>query len=466
MVDRRTEETRDDEAPPSHRVLVPFDGDGDGVGAGPLTWAQQQLWQIMQAKHTWLPIGTLLPLPAGTTIDDAVADLRFVMESYPSMRTRVRLDADGPKQVVSAAGEIALEVVDVPDGADPAEVARQTRRRIWNGPHDVFHEWPLRMAVIRHRGVLTHRVWVMCHLVTDGGGARVIVQEMATRDPSGSRAAHSPLALARRQRSPAGDRQSASALRYWEKALRQIPARLPGRQEAAQPYFWQGSAGSPALDLAVRAIADRTRTEEPSVLLAIFALSLVRITGVNPVVTQVVVGNRFRPGLARTVSPIIQNGLFVLTVPDATVDETVAAARRQAMVAYKNAYYDPIRWQELVDRITRDRGEEVDIGVFVNDRRLKPRNRHRPVPTPEQIRAAAGQSSFRWTHKQDEIQFDKLYLNIDDEPDTMAMTVLCDTRYLSPDEVEACVRGMEDVAVAAALDPTVRTPHPAAGAVP
>lgn len=470
MTERRREGPGDgdalpalDEAPPaSEQILVRFHG--DGAGAGPFTWAQQQLWQRMQKSGTWLPIGTLLPLPAGTTLDDAVADLQFVMDSYPSMRTLVRIGPNGPEQVVHASGEIALEIVDAPDDADPAEVARLTRRRIWNGDHDIINTWPLRMVVIRHRGVLTHRVWVMCHLVTDGGGARVIVQEMAARDISGSRTAYSALELAKWQRSPTGVRQSAAALRYWEKMLTRIPARrLPERTGVARPYFWQGKAASPALELAIRAIAARTRTEAASVLLAVFAISLVRITGVNPVVVQVVVGNRFRPGLARTITPLIQNGLFVLDVADATVDETVARARRQAMVAYKNAYYDPVGFEEVIERVNRERGEPVDVRVFVNDRRLKPRDNTRPPPTAEQVRAAVGHDSFEWTHQQDAVPFDKLYLNIDDEPDTMAMTVVSDVRHLSGDEIESCIRGMEEVAVAAALDPTARTSRPVAG---
>jgi hypothetical protein len=405
-------------------------------------------------------------LPAGTTIDDAVADLRFVMESYPGMRTLVRVDADGPRQVVHSSGEIALEIVDAPDDADPAEVARLTRRRIWNGYHDVVNQWPLRMALIRHRGMLTHRVWVMCHLVTDGGGARVIVQELAARDTSGSRTAHSPLELAAWQRSPAGLRQSAAALRYWEKVIGRIPAqRLPERAGVARPHFWQGKAASPALDLAIRSISARTRTEAASVLLAIFAISLVRITGNDPVVAQVVVSNRFRPGLSRTITPVIQNGLFVLDVTDTTVDHTVARARRQAMIAYKNAYYDPERWEEVIERVNRERDERVDLGVFFNDRRLKPRDDTGPPPTPERIRTAVGQATFEWTHQQDEVQFDNLYINIDDEPDTLAMTVVADVRHLSGDEIEACIRVMEEVAVSAALDPTARTLTPVAGGV-
>jgi hypothetical protein len=438
------------------RLLVDFEG--GGAGEGELSWGQRDLWRIMQEKHSWLPIGTVRPLPAGTTVDDAEADLRFVMSRYPSMRTRLRFDPDGPKQVVSTAGQIPLEVVDAPDDADPAEVARQVWRQYLQKDYDFVSDWPVRMAVIRHRGALTHRVWVMCHLVTDGTGAQIIVTELAARDTAGSEAAMSPLEQARWQASPAGQRQCEAALRYWEKVLRSVPVRrFPARAERPDPRYWQAAYDSPATHLAVRTIAARTGAGTASVLLALFAVSLARVTGINPVVVQVVASNRFRPGLSQTVSPIMQDGLCVIDVPDTTVDDVIVHTRRRAMTAYKYAYYDPRRVQELIATVSRDRGEQVDVSCYFNDRRLTPREEGVAVPTPEQIRAALPRTSFEWRYKQDYQRFDKLFVNVDDEPDTVAMTVLTDIHYVSPTDVEACVRGMEALAVSAALDPDART---------
>lgn len=179
------------------RVLVRFTG--GGAGTGELSWGQREIWHVIEVRKTWLPIGAVLPLPAGTTVEDAAEDLRFVMSRYPSMRTRLRFEPDGPRQVVASSGEIMLELVDAADDADPAEVAEQVRKRDFRRDLDYVNEWPLRMAVVRHRGVLTHRVWVMCHLVTDGSGALVILDELASRDTCGSAAATSALEQARWQ---------------------------------------------------------------------------------------------------------------------------------------------------------------------------------------------------------------------------------------------------------------------------
>ena len=278
---------------------VPVRFSGGGTGEAPLSWGQQALWQVMRDKQTWLPIGAWLPLPPGTTVADAAADLRFVMSQYPSLRTRLRFDPDGPKQVVSGSGEIPLEIVDAPDGADPAEVAERVRQHYFDRAYDFATEWPLRMAVIRHRGALTHRVWVMCHLVTDGTGALVILDDLAHRDHADSDAvaARPPLEQARWQRSPAGRRQNDAALRYWENMLRTVSVRrFPEGAGTDRPRYWQAQLDSPAMDLALRAVAARTGAEVSSVLLTAFAVALVRVTGVNPVVTVLLVNNRFRPG--------------------------------------------------------------------------------------------------------------------------------------------------------------------------
>jgi len=445
---------------------IPVRFDGPETGTAPLSWGQRELWHIMESKHIWLPIGAAPPLPPGTTVADALADLAFVMGRYPSMRTRLRLDPEGPKQVVVASGEISLEIVDAPADADPAEVAEQVRKRYFNGNHDFVTDWPLRMAVIRHRGALTHRVWVMCHLVTDGAGSRVILADLAGRDGAGPTGA-SALEQARWQVSPAGQRQSAAALRHWERVLRRASThRFPERSATPYPRYWQARSGSPATHLAARVIAARTGVEVASVLLALFAVALARVTRINPVVVVLVVNNRFRPGLARTVSPLIHPGLCVLDLPDATVDEAVAHARRRAMVAYKYAYYDPPQREELIDRINRERGEEIDLECSFNDRRLRPRDESAPLPTSEQIRAAVAERSFEWTHQQDERAFDHLYVNVDDEPDTVQLTLVCDVHHVAPEDVEAWVRGMEEVAVAAALDPATRTLVPASESVP
>ena len=95
---------------------------------------------------------------------DVAAGLRFIMSRHQSLRTKLRFGPDGQtRQVVHACGEIALEVVDAGDG-DPAEVAAAVAAGYKARKFDYEHEWPLRMAVITHRGAATHVAEMICHL--------------------------------------------------------------------------------------------------------------------------------------------------------------------------------------------------------------------------------------------------------------------------------------------------------------
>jgi hypothetical protein len=256
------------------------------------------------------------------------------------------------------------------------------------------------------------------------------------------------MAQARWQRSAAGQRVDEAARRHWEKLLRTVPAqRFRGSREPCRPRHWLGEFGSTALLLAVRAVAARVRVATAPVLLACYAVSVARLTGVNPVVVQVVTDNRFRPGLAGTVSQASQTGLCVLDVAGMTVGEAITQVRRRTMTAFKYAYYDPLRMEELVARVGDERGEPIDVACYFNDRRREAEAA--PADRP-------GPSTFGWRRREDR-SFEHLFVHIENVPDRIGITVAGDTGCLAPAELEACVRGIEQVAVAAAADPTTPT---------
>jgi hypothetical protein len=440
----------------AERIVVPFEGDGAGVGE--LAWGQQEIWSAMRRQESWLPVGGWLPLPAGTTVDDMVAELRYLVSRHQSMRTRLRFEPDGEvRQVVSGSGELVLEVVDA-DGADPADVAEQVTRRYKGTPFDYVEDWPVRAAVIRRDGVPTHIVEILCHLVTDAAGGAAMMADLANRDPVTGEAKDppppmQPLQQAAWQRSPAGQRQNAKALRYWETMLREIsPRRFRGSSDRRRPRHWEAIFDSPAMELAVPAIAQRANTDTSTVLFAAFAAAVGRVTRINPVVTQVVVSNRFWPGLADVVSPVNQTGLCAVDVADVPFAEVVSRARRAVMGAYKAAYYDSRQLEELAERVARERGEEVDIACFFNDRRVQRREDPPAVPTPDRLRSAQQRTTFRWARQQDE-PFERLFVHVEDSADSMVLSICADTHYVSPADMQACMRGMERLTIEAVLDP-------------
>jgi hypothetical protein len=444
------------------RILVPFEGEGSGVDE--LSWGQRVIWSAMRNQGSSLGMGGARPLAEGTTVEDAAAALRFIMTRHQSLRTRLRFEADGRTlQVVASSGSVPLEVIEAGD-ADPAAVAAAQAARYNETNFDYVNEWPVRMAVITKRGAATHVAEMYCHLAGDGFGMAALRADLAGRDPRTGQAkapvtAIQPLEQARRQRTPAARRQSDAAMRYTERLLRALPADMfRGPPGDGQPRSLHAVYQSPAAYLAVRSVAARTRVSTSSVLLAAFAVVLARLTGSNPVVTQVVVSNRFRPGLADTVSPVNQPCLCVIDAAGMTFDEVVTRAWQSAIGAYKHAYYDPDQMDQVVARVARERGGEIDLTCFLNDRRMQGRQeRAGEMPVaPKSLRAALRHSTLDRGYLKDG-RCDRLFLYINDMADAMSYEMWVDVRYMPADGLEAALRGLEAVVVEAALDPAAPT---------
>lgn len=444
----------------AQRIPVSFDGDGAGIAE--LTWGQQELWRTMRLVGTWMPIPVIRQAPEGTTIADVVAELRFIMSRYPSMRTRLRLAGDRmPQQVLADRGEVDLEVEELPDGHDPAEAAAAMQRRFEDAAFDFVRDWPVRMGVLCQRGRPAYLVSVICHLALDGFAARRIMTDLAGRDPVTGRTPEPPagtqlLELARWQCSAAGQRQSDRALQHWEKQLSMVErGRSTVPANRSSPPHQLVVLQSPATHLAARVIAERLREPVASVLLTLFAVARSRVSGVDPVVVMALSGNRFRPGLADVVSPVTQPALCVFNLGRLSFADAVRQVRQRSTTAFMNAYYDPVRLGELIDRVARERGEEFDLRCFYNDRTAFAEQPPGPVPTPEAVRAACDGSTLSWSPILEDLG-DRLFLTVNAVPDGLALEISAGS-YMSPDDMRACVTGMESLAVEAAEDPTLAT---------
>lgn len=441
---------------PAERVAVTFEG--LDAGAEELTWGQWSLWEAMTRHGSWMPLGGAKRLDAGVSLGDVADELRYLVTRYPSMRTRLRFGAGpDPRQELFGSGTVFVEVYDTGDGAGPDETAAAVEARLRHRPFDLADDWPVRMAVVRRGGELTHMVAVMCHLVTDGAGARVMLREVAARTtapPAGMQ----QLEQARWQRSEAGRRQDDRALRHHEKLLAAVvPHRPPGPADPRTPRYWSAEFRARALRPAARAVAERAGATASTVLLALHAVALARVTGAHPVVMRPLVGNRFRPGLADVVCMLSQPGLCVLDVADTTVDGAVARVQRAVMSAYKYGYYDPRRLAELIDRVARERGPDFSVSCMVNDRRddsAAPAGG--PPPTRAELDAARGGSSFRWTDRTDRPS-ERLFLTVEEDAEGIVLAFGADTHHFPPALFEPLLRGIEDLAVEAALDPAAPT---------
>lgn len=445
------------------RVLVRFAGEGSGRGQ--LSWGQQTLWREFELIGTPIWLTGLRAAPPGWTVDDAADELAFIMSRNQSMRTKLDVRDDGSAhQVLCDHGEVYLQVIDVAPGDDPLVVARELQER-WQEHelvYDFANDWPVRMALITHQGKAAYRVRATSHIVTDGFGALALQKDILARDPvtgapAGPITAMEPLEQAQWQTSPAGKRCTQLCERYWERLLRAIPASRFGRiagQEGSR--YGRLTFDSRAAFLASQAIAARAGVGTSAVLLAAVAVGMARATGINPVVPRLYVSNRFRPRLATTVSPISQTCPCVIDVAGVPFDDVVRRAHSASLVAYKHAYFEPVRIRELVATAGQERGEPIDLAFVYNDIRFNtPRVADSSPPAAADVRAALPLTTLTWADRADLEGLCTLEFN-DSVGTTNALLVL-DTEYLSRAQAEAALRQMEAVLVAAAFDPQAAT---------
>lgn len=447
------------------RVIVPFEGEGAGVDG--LAWGQQQVWRAMVEVESSMSMGGVVPVTDGRTVPDFVEELRFLMSRYSALRTRLVFDEPWHatsveacslvRQETAGAGEAVLEVHDAGPDEDPAAVAAALFAGWKARNFDYAGEWPIREAVVRHRGVITHVVVLICHVAADGGGLGIMIRDLIERDPVTKAARQpytgmQPLELVAAQRT--AKRQTDTAMRHWEAQLRAIrPRRFPTTVDRGEPRWRRLVWRSTALLLAAERVAARLGIDAAPVLLAAYAVAFNAVTGQStPFATQVIVGNRFRPGLADVVGPLAQNGIVVLDVAGVTADEAVGRALHASMLASKYAYYEPDARLALIDRIGRDHGEPVDLAVFYNDRRVGVMPVVDPLGNPldgDAVRAALPLTEL--VSETPMVYFnEKLMLNVDDVPGTAQITVEVDTHYLAVEDLRRLLTAMETFAVDAA----------------
>jgi Condensation domain len=452
------------------QLLVPFAGEGSGVGE--LSWGQQTIWRGIvgrDGRPIWLP--GLEPIASGKTVQDVARLLTFMMSRYQSLRTRLLVSEDGHvQQMVASSGEIALQIVDAADEADPLAVSRELQAQWLTADIDWPNEWLVKMAVVRHRGVPRYRVTAMCHIVTDGFGMLVLMAECnhlavvdrekhPQPDPimgigDGPVTAMEPLEQAQWQASPAGKRRSAIAEQYWERVLQAIPPRMfPPPTEPRTPRYAQIRLKSRAAYLATQLIAARTGADTSPVLLAAFAVALNRVCGVNPAVPRVLVNNRFRSRLAASVSPIAQSCPCPIDLAGITTfDEAVKRAFTASIAAFKHAYFEPATIREIVASVSAERGVTMDMTCVYNDMRMNtPREAAASPPAPGEVRAAQALTKLGW---EDQDANDPCHIQIIDCRDAIEIVIAIDSEHVPADAVEAVLREMDAVMVRAATGPS------------
>jgi hypothetical protein len=449
------------------RLEIPFTAADSGTE--PLTWGEKAILQDMRASGNQFTISGRLDLPEGSTVADAAARLTGVVCRHTALR--MRLEADGAGRLVqhvSGSGQLSLDILTLPDDADRSDAARYAVDLMENWPEvrfDFHRDWPLRMAVVRHRGACLSLVWALSHLAADGGAHLLLLDDLLN-ESGGARDGRRPqlLDVARSEQEPQLRQLSARAMRHWEAQLRHIPAQtfaepVPPADRSGQRHAHVRFT-SPAAHLAMLAIARRTGSDLSRVTLGLIATAIARATGVTALTLKVMVNNRFRPGLAEVIAPIAQNSVVTIDVGDASLDEVVARARAAALTAAMRAYCDPDELSELTAVLDAERGHPAAVTCRVNDQRAMVMRADEQLDgaevTPAQIAQLLSETSLNWLGPRENMH-EQANIVIENRPGIVSLWLIWDLWSLTNTQVEAILRGVETVAVEAAFDPDART---------
>jgi hypothetical protein len=444
------------------RVLVPFGG--AEAASAPLTWGQKTIFGDMLASGDQFSMRGRIDLPEGGTVADAAARVHGLMVRHASLR--MHLGAPGqPGQEVAGSGELGLDVLTFPHDATRADVARYRDHlySVWPLKRfDFAHNWPLRVALLRHRGACLHLVFALSHLAADGGGLLLLLTDLLADATGTAKAPQHPdsLDIARSEQGAQLRQLSTRTMRYWESRLRDIPPQTFSQITGpAGQHYSQARFSSPAAHLAMQAICRRTGTDASRVTLAIIATAIGRATGTGSLTLKVMVNNRFRPGMADVIAPVAQHSVITVDMADTSVDEVVARTRGATLTAGMRAYYDPDDLSELTARLDAERGYPARITLRVNDQRamiVRPAEDADPEPTAEQIQRRLAESTLTWLGSRENMQEQVLIL-IENRRDAVSLYMMWDQACLTDGQVQALLRSVEDVAVEAAFDPQAPT---------
>lgn len=418
-----------------------------------MTWGQQCMW-IATAKmgpaNYFLNVRRVLPLSvrAGVRPTAAAAAVGHLVERYEALRTRYATVDGGFRQIVAADGHIPVEIAEVGDAAHLDTAADTMSDRMWRQPFDYDTEPPLRVGLVTHDGVVRRIALVVSHLSVDGYAIDLLLRDLRLILLRGRLPAFTgwhPVDVARAEASTRAA-ANARAVRYWADRYRVIPPTMfPEVAGPADPPFQRYLLSWPTLDAAVRTLSARYGTNTSTVLLAATVDLVGRLTGHSTVAAQILVGNRSQPGHDALVGTLVEGGLLVVDVGDRPpLAELIPRTWQGALRAYRNAYYAPVEREAATDRVSAERGTEIEPYCCFNDMR---QGGDDSLP---HVGARTGEPAVVVVEEPPQRMHCRFCVQLDHTPAGVGVRLLADTRYLPPEAMRGFLTGLAERVVAAA----------------
>lgn len=428
--------------------------------SGPATWGQSAIWAPIEwyaPDDHYFNLDRVLTLGSGLAPTDLAAVLGEAVTRHPALRTAFTARPGEPlRQTQQGSG--TLRVRHFAAEREQAEaIVRSLLADERRQSFDLSACPPLQVVAVGSADLVYAIGLVVSHLITDGGGVDVLVDDLRRlaahrrRDPSRllpRPEGRSPREQAEYEAGPSAQRRGAAALEQWRTLLEDAPSRLlPAAPTDAAPTSdrWREAwLEGPAVDLASRWLADRWHRTPGAVVLAAFAACLTALTGQDPVVLKVILGNRVSAAQRSAVGNFAQDGLVGLRSADLPLDELAARADAALLNAARHGHYDPAAMRDLVAEAGAKRDEAFELTSYFNDFRPAA-----AVPDAGRVRGLEP-DPVRWGEswaKQDSLMFLKVW----PEGASSRTRLLVDTLRLPGELAETVLLGIQDSLIRDAL---------------
>ncbi|HEY0083940.1 MAG TPA: amino acid adenylation domain-containing protein [Pyrinomonadaceae bacterium] len=338
-------------------------------GPAPLSFAQQRLWFLNQLEPQSASYNTRQPVRLSGALNVAALrrSLNDIIRRHGSLRTTFTVADGEPVQVIGAAWDITLPVIEVP--ASPQTEAEVQRHIVDESllPFDLKTGPLLRASLLRLSAEEHVLLLTTHHIVADGWSFNVFLQELAALYEAYCVGAPSPLAelplqytdFAAWQREYLQGEFLETQLSYWKQQLGgtlpilELPTDRP--RPAMRNYRGETEAFAlpAALSESLRQMSRREGVTLFMTLLAAFDVLLSRYTGQEDIVVGTPIAGRNRAEIENLI------GFFVNTMvlrtqcgDNPTFRELLGRVRETTLSAYS---HQDLPFEKLVEELQPER---------------------------------------------------------------------------------------------------------------
>jgi|GEM_PF-1430608 len=425
----------------------------------PTTYAQRGMWwamEVMGEDDAFFNEGWTIPMPAGAGIDQAITVLRRVVERFDTFRTTFHIRDGELRQVIASSGSVVVHVHDC-GAASVQDAADGVLGALVSTGFRVDVEWPIRLAIVVKDGRARALVLGVSHIAIDLRGWRVVERTIAQllADPSMTipdELGWQPVDVAAHELSSAGRAANRAALDRWRRILGSAPPSMFDFDTVPEERdrYWQLRMTSSALAIALAVVADRTRISNSAVLIAGVATVFGRYSGHAETVGQLNVANRIVEETENVVGYLCWDSLFYVESDGLSFDEISRRCFRSALDSYLHGEYDRAQAMAIRADTEYQLGAKIDLGWQFNDcREATGSVAQLAHSAPNDFDALRGETRIAFVDSWPHIAT-RFYVDVYDEPDSIAVELLCDTRYISVAAMHQILRAIESLMIAAA----------------